>query len=72
MVVGPCYPVLKALKTMSNVGSMVDEARKRKERLRALKEKQNSDADQVDNGVVGEEIEKLPKYTARYCLLCTM
>lgn len=46
---------------MSNVGSMVDEARKRKERLRALKEKQNSDADQVDNGVVGEEIEKLPK-----------
>jgi hypothetical protein len=54
---------------MSNVGSMVDEAQRRKERLKALKEKHNingNEAKTSDNQP--ETTEKLPKYESR-CLI---
>lgn len=42
---------------------MADEARKRKERLRALKEKQNPASNNGDGGLADDNMEKLPKYT---------
>ena len=54
---------------MSNVGSMVDEAQRRKERLKALKGKHNTNGNEAktsDNQP--ETTEKLPKYESQ-CLI---